>query len=141
MNVPPSTSRSRDYPDVEIIEDTRQRERIIPIKIESDDEDDGDLRKALKMSLEDHAQDKVGGKTTKLRLNDNNSKGSTNFYNSSTSDDINDEEDDELRRALQMSLECVTAPQTPDQEEIRWRRLAYHNNMRSQSGETSRLNT
>ncbi|XP_048511548.1 ataxin-3-like isoform X3 [Athalia rosae] len=49
------------------------------------------------------------------------------------------EEDDDLRKALQLSLECMTTPSTPDPEDLRWRRLAFlgiHNN-----DATRKLNT
>ncbi|XP_016845110.1 uncharacterized protein LOC107982140 [Nasonia vitripennis] len=53
---------------------------------------------------------------------------------------IDDEEDDDLRKALQLSLEYVTAPPTPDQEDVRWHRLNYLNRMNSR-GSTSEGST
>lgn len=98
----------------------KHSERIIPIKVEGRDEEDEDeniqLAKAVEMSLQD-CRDDID-ESLKLRLDlHTDSKTPTRLANST------DDEDDELRKALQLSLECVTAPPTPDPEDIRWRRL------------------
>lgn len=97
-------------------------ERIIPISIEgreekSDEEEDENvqLARALQMSLQNDEDDV--DKTLKLRLDLHTDDKTTHL----TENDA--DEDDELRRALQLSLECVTAPPTPDPEDLRWRRL------------------
>jgi len=100
------------------------RERIIPITVEgkeekNDEEDDENvqLARALQMSLQNDEDDV--DKTLKLRLDLHTDDKTTHL-----TDLANDaDEDDELRRALQLSLECVTAPPTPDPEDLRWRRL------------------
>lgn len=101
------------------------RERIIPIRIEgreekSDEEEDENvqLARALQMSLQNDEDDV--DKTLKLRLDLHTDDKTTHLTETTTNDA---DEDDELRRALQLSLECVTAPPTPDPEDIRWRRL------------------
>lgn len=99
------------------------RERIIPIRVEgreekSDEEEDENvqLARALQMSLQNDEDDV--DKTLKLRL-DLHTDDKAHL-----TETVNDaDEDDELRRALQLSLECVTAPPTPDPEDLRWRRL------------------
>lgn len=100
------------------------RERIIPIRIEgreekSDEEEDENvqLARALQMSLQNDDDDV--DKTLKLRL-DLHTDDKT-MHLTETANDA--DEDDELRRALQLSLECVTAPPTPDPEDLHWRRL------------------
>lgn len=107
----------------------KPHERIVPIRVESlgeeeeevtDEEDEDDnmqLARALELSLQDSRTDT--DKTLKLRLNLTDGKTLTHLTNSVDDAD----EDDELRKALQLSLECVTAPPTPDPEDIRWRRL------------------
>ena len=52
--------------------------------------------------------------------------------------------DDELRKALQLSLECVTAPTTPDPDELRRRRLAHLlaiNSRTTNTESSTKLNT
>ena len=139
-NIVPSTSHSNsnDPCEVEIISEVRQpRERIIPIKIEGrneevltieDDDENIELQKALKMSLENFEQEQHS-RDLQTRLE----KAASSNY-------IGDEEDDELRRALQLSLECVTTPSTPNQEDLRCLRLNYL--MRNAQNESStKLNT
>ncbi|XP_057334501.1 ataxin-3-like [Microplitis mediator] len=110
----------------------KSKERIIPITVEDDDDgydDAANLKKALQLSLQDTDDDTE--KSLKLRLKlDSNSKQTP----------PEEEEDDELRKALQLSLECVTAPTTPDPDDLRWRRLAYLGSL-SRSGNESQLNT
>lgn len=119
-----STSRSTSTPSnpsKSIVEVSKPRERIIPIKVEGrDDDDDGDeeLRRAVQLSLEETK--KVNSdKNFKLRLDIDDAD---KVYDTVNLTEDTDEEDD-LRRALQLSLECVTAPSTPDPEDVRWRRL------------------
>ncbi|XP_066589720.1 ataxin-3-like [Prorops nasuta] len=100
-------------------------ERIIPITIEGqDDEDDEneELQKALQLSMEDgnECQEDID-KSLKLRLDLHTNSNSGRVINKAE----NSDEDDELKKALQLSLECVTAPPTPDPEDLRWRRLTY----------------
>ncbi|XP_029172462.1 ataxin-3-like isoform X2 [Nylanderia fulva] len=106
------------------------RERIIPIKVEGREEESEEeeeeeeedenvqLARALQMSLQNDEDDV--DKSLKLRLDLHTDDKTTHLTNSTASDA---DEDDELRRALQLSLECVTAPPTPDPEDVRWRRL------------------
>ncbi|XP_031826209.1 ataxin-3-like protein isoform X2 [Nomia melanderi] len=101
---------------------SKPQERIIPIRIESKEENDdenAELQRALQLSLENNNKDDID-ESVKLRLDLHNEKAThtTNITNDS-------DEDDDLRRALQLSLECVTAPPTPDPEDLRWRRLNY----------------
>ncbi|GAB1863804.1 ubiquitinyl hydrolase 1 [Camponotus japonicus] len=105
------------------------RERIIPIRVEGREEESEEeeeeeeedenvqLARALQMSLQNDEDDV--DKSLKLRL-DLHTDDKTMHLTNSTNDA---DEDDELRRALQLSLECVTAPPTPDPEDVRWRRL------------------
>lgn len=104
------------------------KEKIIPIVLKDDDDDEYDDKANLKKALQLSLQDEEADKSLNLRLN----------LNSKSSPE--EEEDDELRKALQLSLECVTAPTTPDPDDLRWRRLAYLNNL-SRSGNESKLNT
>lgn len=120
----PQSSNARDVSSPELSTD-EPRERIIPIRIEgreekSDEEEDENvqLARALQMSLQNDEDDV--DKTLKLRL-DLHTDDKTTHLTETTTNDV--DEDDELRRALQLSLECVTAPPTPDPEDIRWRRL------------------
>lgn len=138
----PSTSRLIDTrPEVEIISESRRqpRERIIPIKVEGrddnndeevvhtivdDEEDNADLAKALQLSLDSY---KVEEHDKNLSLRFDNNPSTSSFgatAAAAATNSASSEEDDELRKALQLSLECVTAPPTPDQEEVRWLRLA-----------------
>lgn len=115
-----STNVSSFLMDKPEISKDKSRERIIPITIESNQEDDEEddenmqLAKALQMSLQNNGDDI--DQTLKLRLDLH-----TDNKMSNSSDEV--DEDDELRKALQLSLECVTAPPTPDAEDLRWRRL------------------
>lgn len=105
------------------------RERIIPIRVEGREEESEEeeeeeeedenvqLARALQMSLQNDEDDV--DKSLKLRLDLHTDDQTTHLTNSTNDAD----EDDELRRALQLSLECVTAPPTPDPEDVRWRRL------------------
>ncbi|XP_012279282.1 ataxin-3-like [Orussus abietinus] len=100
----------------------RPRERIIPIRVEGRDLDDEDeeerleLQRAVQLSLQDNENI---DESLKLRLDLDNKT----IPQSINLDDPDD--DDELRKALQLSLECVTAPPTPDPDDLRWHRLAY----------------
>ncbi|KAK5642761.1 hypothetical protein RI129_008928 [Pyrocoelia pectoralis] len=89
--------------------------RVIPVQKATDD-DDQDLQNAIKLSLNDDSEELE--KALRLSLYD---------------DSPNEQEEDEeaqLRKAIQMSLECKSrTPSTPsspcDPDEIRNRRLAY----------------
>lgn len=124
VKVPQSSSAIRDVPSHKPeISTGEPRERIIPIRVEgreekSDEEEDENvqLARALQMSLQNDEDDV--DKTLKLRLDLHTDDKTTHL-----TETANDDEDDELRRALQLSLECVTAPPTPDPEDLRWRRL------------------
>ncbi|XP_032689692.1 ataxin-3-like isoform X3 [Odontomachus brunneus] len=129
----------------------KPRERIIPVRVEGlgeeeeeevtdeDDEDDNmQLARALELSLQDSRNDT--DKTLKLRLDLTDGKTLTHLTNSVDEAD----EDDELRKALQLSLECVTAPPTPDPEDLRWRRLNHfgiYTNRTPNSEAPANLNT
>lgn len=125
VKVPQTSSASRDaspFSHKPGLSTDEPRERIIPIRVEgreekSDEEEDENvqLARALQMSLQNEDDDV--DKTLKLRL-DLHTDDKTHLTDSNDAD-----EDDELRRALQLSLECVTAPPTPDPEDLRWRRL------------------
>lgn len=125
VKVPQTSSTSRDaspFSHKPGLSTDEPRERIIPIRVEgredkSDEEEDENvqLARALQMSLQNEDDDV--DKTLKLRL-DLHTDDKTHLTDSNDAD-----EDDELRRALQLSLECVTAPPTPDPEDLRWRRL------------------
>lgn len=126
VKVPQSSSAIKNVPSLSHkpgLSTDEPRERIIPIRIEgreekSDEEEDENvqLARALQMSLQNDEDDV--DKTLKLRLDLHTDDKTTHL-----TETANDDEDDELRRALQLSLECVTAPPTPDPEDIRWRRL------------------
>lgn len=148
----PSTSRLDARPEVEILSETpsQPRERIIPIirvdgrkdvhTVEDDDEDD-ELQKALKLSLENYEQEeRERNPTSRLEYP---STSSANFGSVATiTANADDEEDDDLRRALQLSLECNSTPPTPDQEDIRWRRLNFlRMQSNPQSENSTKLNT
>lgn len=128
----PQSCTSRSVPSLSHKSDlsTDKSERIIPIRVEGreeeseeeeeqEDEDENvQLARALQMSLQNDEDDV--DKSLKLRLDLHTDDKTTHLANSVASDA---DEDDELRRALQLSLECVTAPPTPDPEDVRWRRL------------------
>ncbi|XP_034952497.1 ataxin-3-like isoform X2 [Chelonus insularis] len=111
------------------------KERIIPIVLEDDsnDEDAANLQRALELSLQDVDEDETNEQLT-MRLDVNGGRGNT-------SKKEEEDEDDELRKALQLSLECVTAPTTPDPDDLRWRRLAYLGIPARPSNNESKLNT
>lgn len=145
VKVPQSSSAIRNVSPLkpELSTDT-PRERIIPIRIEdreekSDEEEDENvqLARALQMSLQNDDDDV--DKTLKLRL-DLHTDDKT-MHLTETANDA--DEDDELRRALQLSLECVTAPPTPDPEDLRWRRLNHFGiySRTSNSEAPAKLNT
>lgn len=96
-------------------------EHIIPIiTIEGKDEQDNEdkqLQKALRLSLQDNENDIDKDLTIRLESHTDDK------VPQSTEIDDDADQDDELRKALQLSLECVTAPPTPDLEDLRWRRL------------------
>lgn len=145
----PSTSRI-SRPEVEIISESirNARERIIPIEVIDDDENDenAQLQKALSMSLQNYEQEERS-RDLKLRLETPSTSGSNfglmNPPPVPAKVTVVEEEDDELKRALQLSLECVTAPPTPDREEIRWHRLNHLNMLsrNSQPESSTKLNT
>lgn len=123
------TTRSPSFSHQPEIPTNKPRERIVPIRVEglggeeeeevTDEEDEDDnmqLARALELSLQDCRNDTD---KLKLRLDLTDSKTLTHLTNSVDEAD----EDDELRKALQLSLECVTAPPTPDPEDLRLRRL------------------
>ncbi|XP_076623350.1 ataxin-3 isoform X1 [Colletes latitarsis] len=100
--------------------------------------ENSELQGALQLNLENNTNDDID-ESLKLRLdlyNDNKTAHITNV-----TDDV--DEDDDLRKALQLSLECVTAPPTPDPEDLRWRRLNHFGiYSRASNTETSqKLNT
>lgn len=126
------TTRSPSFSHQPEIPTEKPRERIVPIRVEglgeeeeeevTDEEDEDDnmqLARALELSLQDTALSADDTDKLKLRLDLTDGKTLTHLTNSV--DDV--DEDDELRKALQLSLECVTAPPTPDPEDLRWRRL------------------
>lgn len=101
---------------------TSSRERIIPIQMEDnelDDDENAELQRAVQLSLED-SQD---GTDESIQQRLDMPKESKASRVANAIDDTEEEED--LRRALQLSLECVTAPPTPDPEDLRWRRVKH----------------
>lgn len=115
-----SDQKKNNLPEEGISSDEKPRERIIPITIEGkDDQDDEneELQRALRLSLQDNEDDI--DKNQNLRLESHTDKKVP--PSTEVADDA--DQDDELRKALQLSLECVTAPPTPDLEDLRWRRL------------------
>ncbi|XP_014487045.1 PREDICTED: ataxin-3-like isoform X1 [Dinoponera quadriceps] len=153
IEIPQSSCAARDpsFPHQPEISTDKPRERIVPIRVEglgeeeeeevTDEEDEDDnmqLARALELSLQDCRNDT--DKTLKLRLDLTDGKTLTHLTNSAEDAD----EDDELRKALQLSLECVTAPPTPDPEDLRWRRMNHFGiyTNRTPSSETpANLNT
>lgn len=124
VKVPQSSSTTENVSSLSHKPGLSTDERIIPIRVEgreekSDEEEDENvqLARALQMSLQNDEEDV--DKTLKLRLDLHTDDKTTHLTDSANDVD----EDDELRRALQLSLECVTAPPTPDPEDLRWRRL------------------
>ncbi|XP_015185663.1 PREDICTED: ataxin-3-like isoform X2 [Polistes dominula] len=125
-NTPKFVNSSSDYKKDNLpkqeISNEKPRERIIPIRIEGkedlDEENDEELQKALRLSLQDNEDDT--DKNVNLRFE---SHADNKISPSTELDDI--DQDDELRKAVQLSLECVTAPPTPDLEDLRWRRLSH----------------
>ncbi|KAK0084280.1 hypothetical protein PV325_007324 [Microctonus aethiopoides] len=122
---------------------TNPRERIIPVVLEGEDDiyledDDANLQRALQLSLQD-GDFKDTDKSLKSRLDI--ADGDIEVLDDDDDDDDDDEEDDELRRALKLSLECVTAPTTPDPDDLRWRRLAYLGIPSRTPNNESKLNT
>ncbi|XP_011877073.1 PREDICTED: ataxin-3-like isoform X1 [Vollenhovia emeryi] len=149
VKVPRSSSTARSASALshkpELSADER-RERIIPIRIEgredkSDEEEDENvqLARALQMSLQNDEDDV--DKTLKLRLDLHTDDNAAAHLAETSASDA--DEDDELRRALQLSLECVTAPPTPDPEDLRWRRLNHFGiySRTSNSEAPAKLNT
>ncbi|XP_012137897.1 ataxin-3 isoform X2 [Megachile rotundata] len=113
---------------------SKSQEKIIPIKIEKgeDEEDDEntELQRALQLSFEENKKNDID-KYLKLSLDFHD-------YNKKTCANDDTEEDDDLRRALQLSLECATAPPTPESEDLHWRQLNHFGAYsRTSSGETS----
>lgn len=119
-------------PDIPV---TTPRERIIPIQMEEnelDDDENAELQRAVQLSLED-SQDGME-ESVQLRLDMPKESKASRVANAI--DDTEEEED--LRRALQLSLECVTAPPTPDPEDLRWRPLKHFDiYSRASNAETS----
>ncbi|XP_043502574.1 ataxin-3-like isoform X1 [Polistes fuscatus] len=116
-----SDHKKNNLPKEGISSNEKPRERIIPIRIEGKDdldEENEELQKALRLSLQDNEDDI--DKNLNLRLESH----ADNKISPSTEVDDTDQ-DDELRKAVQLSLECVTAPPTPDLEDLRWRRLSH----------------
>ncbi|CAL7940293.1 unnamed protein product [Xylocopa violacea] len=124
---------TRVLPSKEKISTSKPQEKIIPIKIEKNDEEDdenAELQRALQLSFEENKRNDVD-KYLKLSLDFHD-------YNKKTcgTDDV--DEDDDLRRALQLSLECATAPSTPESEDLHWRQLNHFGTYsRTSNGETS----
>ena len=59
-------------------------------------------------------------------------------YNKKACGTDDTDEDDDLRRALQLSLECATAPSTPESEDLHWHQLNHFGTYsRTSNGETS----
>ncbi|KAI4489546.1 hypothetical protein M0802_010983 [Mischocyttarus mexicanus] len=117
-----SDHKKNNLPKEGISSNKKPIERIIPIRIEGkddQDEENEELEKALRLSLQDKEDDI--DKNLNLRLEshvDNKVSPSTEVIDDS-------DQDDELMKAVQLSLECVTAPPTPDLEDLRWRRLSH----------------
>lgn len=136
----PTTSINPEQSNATIMT-TKPRERIIPVVLEGEDDiyledDDANLQRALQLSLQDGDFEDTD-KSLKSRLDI--ADGDIEVLDDDDDDD--DEEDDELRRALKLSLECVTAPTTPDPDDLRWRRLAYLGIPSRTSNNESKLNT
>lgn len=115
-----STSHRKDNLSEEGMSSQKHRERIIPITIEGKDEqeeENEELQRALRLSLQDNEDDVEKNLNLRLESHTDNKELPT------TEIDEDADQDDELRKALQLSLECVTAPPTPDLEDLRWRRL------------------
>ncbi|XP_017892298.1 ataxin-3-like [Ceratina calcarata] len=117
----------------EKISTNKPQEKIIPIKLEKNDEEDDEnteLQRALQLSFEENKRNDVD-KYLKLSLDFHD-------YNKKTNGSDDTDEDDDLRRALQLSLECATAPSTPESEDIHWRQLNHFGTYsRTSNGETS----
>lgn len=117
----------------EKISTSKPQEKIIPIKLEKNDEEDDDnteLQRALQLSFEENKRNDVD-KYLKLSLDFHD-------YNKKKNGSDDTDEDDDLRRALQLSLECATAPSTPESEDIHWRQLNHFGTYsRTSNGETS----
>lgn len=128
-----SNTFTRALSNKEKISTSKLQEKIIPIKIEKNDEEDdenAELQRALQLSFEENKRNDVD-KYLKLSLDFHD-------YNKKTcgTDDV--DEDDDLRRALQLSLECATAPSTPESEDLHWHQLNHFGTYsRTSNGETS----
>lgn len=113
---------------------SKSQEKIISIKVEKGEEEEDDenaeLQRALQLSFEENKKNDID-KYLKLSLDFHD-------YNKKTCANDDTEEDDDLRRALQLSLECATAPPTPESEDVHWRQLNHFGTYsRTSSGETS----
>lgn len=120
-----------------------RKEKLIPvITIDGcgeEDDDDADLQRALQLSLEDNVEDTA--RPLALRLDLGRGENATHLLGEAEAEDEIEEEDDELRKALQLSLECVSTPPTSDQDDVRWRHVPILTMSRSNTESTQKLNT
>ena len=117
-----------------------EHERIIPVltiqSCEEENDGDADLQRALKLSLEDAVKDDTA-RSSPLRLD----LGLDDNASHSIKDVEDDEEEDELRRALQLSLEGVSTSSTCEQDKVRWRHMPILNISRSNTESPQKMNT
>lgn len=145
-----SSSRSGDFGTEQRVEGPR--ERIIPIRLEGqedeeEEEEEANLKRALQLSLrelEDTSNCSAPTRSTNQQRNSRPDRDSVVMQESDDDEDMKKalqlslecvttpatpETDEDLRKALQLSLECVTAPATRDPDDLRRRRLAYLENL------------